>query len=313
MKARPWITSIVAAAALGCAASALAAYPEKNIKLIIPTPPGGGFHIYAQAVAPYLAKYLGNDIKVVLENMPGSGFRRATSALYNAKPDGYTIGLVGIGITLLPQVKGDKLDYDLHKFTWIGRLAYDGLCIGVRKDSPINSIADLKALGRPVKWPHTQRFYPGVFSAKLGYPIQVITGYKGGRDYMTAVVRGDGDAFVHVPSSTRGFLKSGKVKLIALFDDRYKKEFPGVPTADDLGHPELKKVTTERLLAGPPGMPTDVTQKLVAALEKAIADPKLQEWSKKAKRPFQPLKPVEVKAVVDGQFEFFEQFKNLID
>ncbi|OGA16034.1 MAG: hypothetical protein A3G25_10245 [Betaproteobacteria bacterium RIFCSPLOWO2_12_FULL_63_13] len=313
MKAHRWITTAVAAAALGCAASALAAYPEKNIKLIIPTPPGGGFHVYAQAVAPYLAKYLGNDIKVVLENMPGSGFRRATSALYNAKPDGYTIGLVGIGITLLPQVKGDKLDYDLHKFTWIGRLAYDGLAIGVKKDSPINSIADLKALNRPIKWPHTQRFYPGVFAAALGYPIQVITGYKGGRDYITAVVRGDGEAFVHVPSSTRGFIKSGKVKLIALFDDRYKKEFPGIPTADDLGHPELKKVTTERLLAGPPGMPTDITQKLVTALEKSIADPELQAWSKKAKRPFQPLTPKGVKAVVDGQFEFFEPFKKLID
>lgn len=313
MSLRKTVTVVLAGAAMLGASGAQAAWPEKNITMIIPTPPGGGFHAYAQATAPFLAKYLGGKIKVVLKNMPGSGFRRATSALYNSKPDGYTIGLVGIGIVLLPQLKGDKINYDLNKFTWIGRFSYDGLAIGVRKDSPINSIADLKNLGRPIKWPHTQRFYPTMFSLILGYPIQVLTGYRGGRGYMTAVVRGDGEAFVHVPSSMRSFLKSGKVKMIALFDDRYKKEFPGVPTADDLGKPELKQITTERLLAAPPGLPADIEKALITAFSKALNDPELKAWSKKAKRPFNPATPAEVKAVVARQFKFFAPYKKYID
>ena len=85
-------------------APANAAYPEKNITLIIPFSTGGGFDTYARLIAPYVEKYLPRKVKVIPKNMPGAGGRMGLAAGYRAKPDGYTLTLANIPGVAIPPI-----------------------------------------------------------------------------------------------------------------------------------------------------------------------------------------------------------------
>src|SRR5690606_34520476 len=93
-------------------------FPEKNITLIVPVPPGGGMDGSARLTAKYMEKYLPNNVSIVVKNMPGSGFAEAINEVYNAKSDGYTFGVFLPG-TSLNQALG-KLNVDFVNMKWIG-------------------------------------------------------------------------------------------------------------------------------------------------------------------------------------------------
>src|ERR1700685_1076379 len=91
--------------ALGCmvlgqtalwAHAALADYPDRNIDLIIPYGPGGGFDLYARAVGRAMESYLLKGVKVIPRNVPGAGGAKGLATMYRAAPDGYTMGIIDL-------------------------------------------------------------------------------------------------------------------------------------------------------------------------------------------------------------------------
>ncbi len=125
--------ALVALSALPAAAQ----FPEKNIDFLIPFGPGGGFDRTVRMIAPFMEKNLPNKVSVLPKNLPGAGGARALATVFRAKPDGYMITIANVPGAAIPDVMGEKVDYDLKKFVWVARLGERRLhagCFGEVRD-----------------------------------------------------------------------------------------------------------------------------------------------------------------------------------
>lgn len=295
--------------------SVSAQYPEDDITVIIPYSAGGGFDSYVRGVLPAIQKHLPNSINLIPRNMPGAGGRKGATAIFRARPDGYTIGAFNLPGLLLPHLLEENVGYDLSEVSWLGRISEDRYSIVVASSSDINSIDDLRALGRPILFTVT-----GVHSSAhaatmittnvLGLNARFITGYEGSQNYVLAVVRGDGDVALGPSTSVRSYTETGDLKVIASLSDISPIE--GVDTAADLGKPELAKLNVQRMLGGPPNMNTQAHTILSNALVQALVDPELIEWSNSTGLPLAPLSATETELNVASQWALYENYKDIL-
>ena len=295
--------------------SVSAQYPEDDITVIIPYSAGGGFDSYVRGVLPAIQKHLPNSINLIPRNMPGAGGRKGATAIFRARPDGYTIGAFNLPGLLLPHLLEENVGYDLSEVSWLGRISEDRYSIVVASSSDINSIDDLRALGRPILFTVT-----GVHSSAhaatmittnvLGLNARFITGYEGSQNYVLAVVRGDGDVALGPSTSVRSYTETGDLKVIASLSDISPIE--GVDTAADLGKPELAKLNVQRMLGGPPNMNTQAHTILSNALVQALVDPGLIEWSNSTGLPLAPLSATETELNVASQWALYENYKDIL-
>lgn len=312
---RRLLFAVAAAVALGLAGQASAEYPEKDITFIIPYSPGGGFDLTARQIASVLPKYLPNKVNVIPKNVPGAGGRQGTAQLYRAKPDGYTIGAVNMPGAAIPQLTGEEVSYDITKITWIARMSTSPYLLGVNPKSGIKTLDDIKKLGRPLKMAHTgfgSTAYTGSSITKhvVGFKAIHITGYKGSKNYILGVVRGDADAAEAPTQTFAGFVRSGDIHPVVTFEE--KSSFPGVPTIAEAGYPQLTGLGVERIVAAPPGLPADIQKILSDAIGKAVQDPKSVVWAKKTKRPFHYLPADKAKAAVDQSLKNFAEYPDAL-
>jgi tripartite-type tricarboxylate transporter receptor subunit TctC len=311
----------IAAAAIalvGFAAPASATYPEKDITLVVPFSPGGGFDVYARMIAPFLEKHLPNKVHVIIKNEPGAGGRKGLTDVYRDKPDGYSIVIVNVPGAMIEPLIGKKVQYDLQKITWVSRLSIDSYLLTVAGKSPIKTFDDFKTFAKdhgPVKIPSTgagstAHAMTQVFFSVLGIKDQMISGYKGTKEMTLAVIRGDTPAGILPSESTRKYMQSGDIRALLCTDD--PSPFPGVPSAKSAGYEELDGLFIHRLIAAPPGLPPAIRKTLSDAFLAAMADPELQALAKKTNRPFAPLSGEQAEAAVNKQLHLFLKFKSAL-
>ena len=147
------VARVCAAAALAIVAlspPARAQYPDKNIDLIVPYGPGGGFDIYARAVGKAMENHLPKNARVIVRNIPGAGSVNGIATMYRAAPDGYTMGIVDLPGAVAPQIMGEQLPYDLDKATWLGTVNIGVYSLVVGKKTAFSTLdAFQKPAGRP--------------------------------------------------------------------------------------------------------------------------------------------------------------------
>ncbi|MCL6594027.1 MAG: hypothetical protein K6T31_08635, partial [Alicyclobacillus sp.] len=131
----PTAQSTPAQASSATPAPDFAFYNGKTVTLVVATGPGGGYDTYGRLLATYMQKYLPGST-VIVKNVPGAGHIVGANYIYEAKPDGLTLGTFNTGLIIsqLTQEKGIK--FDLRKFTWIGNAAADTRVLILRKDCP---------------------------------------------------------------------------------------------------------------------------------------------------------------------------------
>jgi len=304
----------VATLSLSLAAQARAAFPEKDITIIIPFSPGGGMDTTPRAIAGPMSKYLPNNVKVIPKNIPGAGGRRGYAELMRSAPDGYTISIINFPGAAIPSLTGEKVTYDINKFVWVARLSNSAyLVASAGKNDAIKTFADLKKLGRPVKMTHTgygSTAYSaaGIVRDAMGIESTPLTGYKSSQEYIVGMIRGDGDATIAPVESFYKFVASGDVKALVTFEA--KSTLPGVPTVRSLGYEELEGLGVDRIVAAPPGTPDSVRRIISEAIMKAIQDPEAQAWAKKVRRPFDPMDTDEVTAYLNKSIAFYTKYKS---
>ncbi len=304
--------SVTAAIAV-LAGSAVAAWPEKPIKFVIPYSTGGGFDTYVRAIAPEMEKILG--VQVVPENIPGAGGQKGAATVYRADPDGYTIGILNVPGLTVPPMLGKKVSYNLDDMTWIGNLATSTYSIAVKADSPINSLKDLCSLGRPAKFSDTGPTSTSSVTSQISMslincPITNVTGYKGSSGATVAVMRGEVDATLKPISSLRKYVKSGDLKFIVTYEA--KPSIKGVPSSRELGYDEFEKLTLYRIVGAPPGLPKEIADKLSDALFQAANSPAIQEWSKKSRKPLDPIGGAESAQIMKDLSDFYAKYKSIL-
>jgi len=305
--------SAVAVAAL-VAVPAWAEFPnDENITFVIPYSPGGGFDTIVRTYAPALEEALGAT--VVPENIPGASGTRGGQAVYRADPDGYTIGIFNIpGLTVSEATERD-IGFPLGEITWIANLAEEQYAIAVKTDSPIQSVADLCAMGQPIKLSDTGVDSTSSITAVISFdildcPIVNVTGYGGSNDTMIAVMRGEVDATLKPIGSLAKYVESGDLRYIFTLTDSTAIE--GVESAADIGHPELAKFTINRVVGGPPNMPADVVTALSDALKVATESAPVQEWASGTGTSLSYLPADATTAKMGDLSTFYAQYKGLL-
>ncbi|MFC1815346.1 Bug family tripartite tricarboxylate transporter substrate binding protein [Thermodesulfobacteriota bacterium] len=293
------------------------AFPSKPIRWIVPYSPGGGFDVYSRAVARFLPKHLPNKAQVVIVNVTGAGGTVGVSKVYHSKPDGHTLGIMNTAGVASASALGNiglklaALKFDVLELTYLGVITQNiySLCVG--RNSPYKTLKELQS-AKGVKFPTT-----GVGSSEwshtvlttnaLGINVRHVTGYTGSTPARLSVVAGDTHAIMATVASAWAQIQAGDLIPIFYIQDvkKYFPEAPNVPTATQLGHPELIKFAGFwRHIIAPPGVPENRVKILEKALWSVIQDPEFRAWSKKARRPIiLPTKAQESKEIVAGLIE----------
>ena len=100
--------------------------------------------------------------------------------------------------------------------------------------------------------------------------------------------------------------------MLIFQDNSTKPEFAGIKTVEDIGHSELANLRLYRLFAAPPGLPQSVRAKLTALVEKAVNDPDLVAWGKKARKPINPIGSAAAERYYRDQKALLTKFKHLL-
>ena len=255
-------------------------FPTRPVTLICPWPAGGSTDQHLRMVAQLASKHLGQPI--VVENKPGAGGTFGAIALAStAKPDGYTISQIPLGVFRFPHIQ--KTQFDPRKdFSYIIGLSGYTFGLVVRPDTPWKSLAEFVAAGKAK---------PGAFSYGstgngtsphlLMEDLQLQSGaqfqhvpFKGNAEGMNAFLGGHIDAMSDA-SGWGTHVDAGKARLLATFTEQRTKRWPTAPTAREQG---LDIVYPSPYgLAGPKGMDPKVVQILHDAFKKALDDPEHQK------------------------------------
>lgn len=232
-----------------------------------------------------------------------------------AAPDGYTIGIYNMPGFTVSALAGKNLGFELDKVTWLANLATARYGIAVKGDSPIKNFKDLCGQGRPAKMSDTGASSTSSIVAKISFelincPLVNVTGYKGSKGAMIAVMRGEVDATLKPVSSLKKFTKSGDLRLIVSFTD--KSMVDGVDSTGELGYDRLASFNLRRLIAAPPGLPDDIRKRLSDALLEAANSAEVKDWAAKAGVTLDPIDSAGAAKMVSEIDDFYGQYKDIV-
>ncbi|WP_235040437.1 Bug family tripartite tricarboxylate transporter substrate binding protein [Vreelandella profundi] len=279
------LVSGVAAAVMVASGAALADYPDRPITLIVPWAAGGGTDATARTIARALEDEVGQKVNVV--NRTGGSGVVGHTAMINAEPDGYTIGLATGEVNMMHWLGLTDLTYE--DFTPIAQVNYDFPGIQVAADSPYESLEDLiEAIRTEPKGTFTASgtgqggvwhlAFAG-FLMDQGVPADQVIWIpsEGAAPAMIELVSGGIDI---VPSSVpeaRSMMEAERVKSFAVMSPERIDSFPDIPTIqEELG--SSYQVGEWRGIAGPKGMDPEVVATLEAALESAYNSDTYQDF-----------------------------------
>jgi len=293
------------AAAIGMVAvsygTALAKYPERPIQIIIPWGAGGGTDATGRMIGTVLKKYVGVPVNVI--NRTGGQGVVGHSAIANAKPDGYTLGVATVEIAMMHWVGLTKLTW--RNYTPIGLYNADPAGVQVAADSPWNSakdmIADIKA--NPGKFKGSGTSQGGIWHLALAGMLQKAgveaaaapwVPSKGAAPALQELVAGGVSIVTCSPTEAGPLADAGKVKILAAMSDKRMDAFPDVPTLKEQGIDWT--IGAWRSFVGPKGLPREVVDVLVPAFAKVVEDPDFKAFMKKRGFPIIYKDPAGLKA-----------------
>lgn len=277
------------AAAVGLCAllSALAAgaqsYPTRPIRLIVPYAPGGNVDITARMIGPPLAEVLGQS--VVVDNRPGGGGNLGANLVARAAPDGYTLLMGSSGPLSINVIVFKDIPYDSARdFAPVSAVHVVPLVLLASPKSTIASVADLiaRAKASPGKLTMasagagtTNHFAIELFASMTGTrPLHVP--YKGSGPALSELLGGQVETMVDQLTSSIGYIRDGRLKLLAVTGKRRSPALPQVATLEESG---LKgyEASTYIGVAAPAGTPQPVVKRLNEGLRKVMAMPDVLE------------------------------------
>lgn len=289
-------------------------FGEKTITIIVPHGPGG-MDSYARALAPYLQKELPGS-KVVVENVPAQGGIAGRNQVYEANPDGLTLGLTtGAGGILAEWAGQPGIRYHAADFSYIGRLSAEAHVLAAFPGAGIHSFGDI------LKRRSLVMGFPGISSddysiamatfALVGLSVDAHPNYAGAHETSLACVKGQVEAVLFSESTIRPQILAGSLVPVASFGET----IPGmgvIPSVLDSVPQELTSsiralgelYALERVLFGPPHLPESRLAALRKAFDGAVADPDFLRDMKDLGRPLNSLSGADTTKLLAGIMSF---------
>jgi tripartite-type tricarboxylate transporter receptor subunit TctC len=288
-----WLSMLVLAILMGMPGPAQAAFPERPITLIVPWAAGGGTDAIARTIAAELEKAMGVPVNVV--NRTGGSGVVGHTAIANAQPDGYTIGLITLEINMMHWVGLTKLTYE--GFTPFALMNQDPAAIHVRTDSPHKTLKELMAAikANPGKLKSSGTGQGGSWHLALAgmlksdgiNPATVPwVPSTGAATALTDLAAGGIDFVSCSLPEADALARAGKVRTLALMAEARAKNYPDVPTLKEAIGSDWKKGVW-RGMVGPKGLPKDITARYEAAMKKIYDSKEFQDFM--SSRGFEPI------------------------
>ncbi|MGY8527545.1 Bug family tripartite tricarboxylate transporter substrate binding protein [Paracidovorax citrulli] len=256
-------------------------WPARPVTIIVPAPAGGGIDMIARVVGEKLSVKLGQPF--VVENRPGASNNLGTAVLANARPDGYTIGIVG-GSHNINKYLFKNLGWDPQKsFEPIVYTHEIPLVFAVYPKLPVKTVPEL------VSW---MKSHPGeakvatsgrgsaqemaaeMFRMVSGAPMMLVP-YKGSSAAHPDLIAGRTVLFIDTISAVKEQAASGNVRAVAVSSRNRSKALPDVPTAQEQGLKGYDAATNGGFLA-PAGTPKDIVSRLNTEINAVLKQPEVR-------------------------------------
>jgi tripartite-type tricarboxylate transporter receptor subunit TctC len=264
-------------------ASAVAGqYPERPLKLIVPTTAGSVPDVVARLVADRLAAALGQA--VVVDNRPGGGGLIGMQAIARSAPDGYTLGLQTLPFVVMPSLVANA-SYDPQRdLQPVTLLNWNYVVLAVRASSPFRTIGELitraKADPGALTFASSGNATPSHLTLAL---LEQQTGarfthvpYKGGPAARTALLAGDVDVFGSSVDFAAAQVRAGAVRALATSAPQRMESLPEVPTLVEAGYPGVELRDWQGIVV-PAETPRPIVERLHAELERILSTPDVRE------------------------------------
>src|SRR5262245_12741293 len=276
------IPLLAAVLMLPLAAAQAQTYPTRPITMVVPFAAGGPTDIVARLTAEGMTKALGQQ--VVVENVPGAGGTIASARVSRAAPDGYTILIHHVGLSTAASLYR-KLGYDTKTaFAPIGLVTEAPMTIIGRPNLEPDSLKDLIAYaqknGDKVSYANAglgaaSHLCGMLFMQAINKQLTTVP-YKGNGPIMNDLLGKQIGLTCDQATNTTGPISSKQVKAYAITLKSRLKSLPDLPTADEAGLKDFE-VSVWHGIYAPAGTPPDIVNKLAAALQSALTDPKVVE------------------------------------
>ena len=280
---KPQLLYIALLAAATTAGSAVAQYPERPIRLVVPQAAGSATDNVSRTLAPELSKQLGQNI--VVDNRPGGALTIGIDIVAKSAPDGYTIGQGPVGALAITRHMVAKLPYDIERDLQPVALVTTGyMLLAVSPKTPFHSVKELidYAKKNPGKLSNasSSNGSPGHVSGEL---FKYMTGteivhvpYKGGAPAIADLIAGNVELMFESTNSIAPHVRAGRVRALAVTGLKRSISLPEVPTLVEAGVAGYEVNAWSGVIA-PAGLPRAILDRLNKAINAAIVAPGTQQ------------------------------------
>jgi tripartite-type tricarboxylate transporter receptor subunit TctC len=282
------------------------AFPDRPVKLVVPSPAGGPPDVMARLLSDKMAANLGQP--VIVENRPGAGGTIGARSVLAAAPDGYTL-LMGSTSTLLiaPSIYKNA-GYHAGSFTPVARVADSREVLAVHPSVPAKSVAELVALAKSK--PGTLNFGSAgigtlphmegeLLKARAQIDINHVP-YRGGGLALTGLMGGQVQILFSTLTQMLPNIQEGRVRGLAVTSATRSKLAPEIPTMVESGFDQFI-VTSISAIVTPPGTSIDIRQRLNQAVVAALGSEEVERALSRTGGEPQPTSPEGLATFLAGE------------
>jgi tripartite-type tricarboxylate transporter receptor subunit TctC len=259
-------------------------YPSRPVRVIVPYGPGGIADVTMRLVAQNLSEHFGQHF--FIENRPGAGGVVGMQSAKEAPADGYTLVMLGGGLTIAKALF-KSLPYNIETdFTPISTTASYGLVIATKVGSPYKNIKDVIAAANAhpgtlnfgtINAGSAQNLSAELFRTMAGIDVTIVP-YKTTPDLANAVLRGDVDVAFEYYVGFQSSITNDQMTILATTGRERAGNLPNTPTVIESGLADYE-VTSWNGLATPVGTPVAIVAQLNRAVEEALKSSEVQNFS----------------------------------
>ena len=267
-------TTLFASALALCmvAAGAQPAYPNRPVRLIVPTPAGGPSDAAARALAKGMSAVLGHE--VLVDNRPGGNTGIGAGAVLGAAPDGYTLLFALASNAGLPHLSKASPYKSIAEFTPVAAIGGNTQCLVVPSSLPAKTLGEFAAYAKASAKPLmrgsnnvSEDMVAGQVTGALGFVLERVP-YKGAPQLLPDLLEGRIQAAVLPVGASVPHVRAGRLVMLGCSMAERLPLLPAVPTLAESGVPAAPLITAHFVL-GPPGLPAEIVDRLSASVRQA--------------------------------------------
>jgi tripartite-type tricarboxylate transporter receptor subunit TctC len=259
------------------------AFPDRPVKLVVPTPPGGPPDIMARLLSDKMGAALGQP--VIVENRPGgAGGTIGTKSVLTAEPDGYTLLMGSTSAVIIAPLVHKSAGYTSETFAPVAGVSETTEVLALHPSVPANSVAELVRLAK--SQPNTLRYGSAgvgglphlegeLLKARAQIEISHVP-YRGGGPALTGLLGGEVHMFFSALTQMLPYVRDGRLRGLAVTSESRSALAPEIPTMVESGFDQFVTVSINFIVA-PPGTPIAIRQQLSEAVARALASVEVKQ------------------------------------